>query len=141
MPTARGNAAQQRPSAHQPQKQWQRGLLPSAQHAADHAILQEDLQALRKTGRQLPPPLHCAKVIGDDSPSPERGGQDVGRGDSILDGEIDPDTAYRRHRVGGITDAQQPGPIPPPQAIDANGQKLDLAPIAEFTDAVARKGD
>jgi hypothetical protein len=67
----------------------------------------------------------------------KRGGQDVGRSNGILDGEIDPDTANRRRGVGGITDAQQLRPIPPTQAIDANGQQLDITPIAELTDAFA----
>jgi hypothetical protein len=82
-----------------------------------------------------------ARRWGGDSPLQERGGQDVGRGNGILDGEIDPDAADRRHGVGGIADAQQPRSIPPTQAIDANGQELDIAPLAEFGDAVARKGD
>ena len=78
----------------------------------------------------MPPPLHRMKVVGGAGPLQKRGGQNVGRSDGILDGEIDPDTANRRHGVGGITDAQQPRPIPPTQAIDANGQELDIAPIA-----------
>ena len=51
------------------------------------------------------------------------------------------DTADRRHGMSGIADAQQPGPIPLAQAIDANRQQLDIIPIAELTDAVARKRD
>jgi hypothetical protein len=101
--------------------------------------LQEYLQALRKTGWQFPPPLHGAKMIAADGPLPERGGENVGSRDGILHGKVDADAADRRHRVGGVTDAQQPGPIPLAQAIDANGQEFDIVPTAEFTDAIARK--
>ena len=79
--TRAGMRRSQRPSPHQPQKQWQGWPPPAAQHAADHPILQEHLQALRKSGRQLPPPLHRVEVISGDRPLPERGGEDVGRRD------------------------------------------------------------
>ena len=40
------------------------------------------------------------------SPAASGAGEDVGRGDRVLDGEIDADAADRRHGVGGVADAR-----------------------------------
>ena len=56
-------------------QQWQRGLLPVAQNAADHAISQEHLQSLRKSGRSS----SRRAVVGGDSALHKRGGDEAGQ--------------------------------------------------------------
>jgi hypothetical protein len=56
------------------------------------------------------------------SPARERAGEDVGRGDRVLDREVDADAADRRHGVGGIADRQQARPVPAGQPVE-----LDLS--------------
>jgi len=48
-------------------------------------------------------------LIGMAEPCWNSGNQDVRGGDRILDGEIDPDAADRRHRVRGVANAESPG--------------------------------
>ena len=75
----------------------------------------------------------------DDGVATKRLGEDIGRGDSILDGEVDADTADRRHGVGGVADAEEAGAVPGPQSIDPHGQELDVVPVAQLGDAVAQE--
>ena len=64
--------------------------------------------ALGDARRQLAPPLHRAagrrRVT---RPRRAAAGQDVGRGDRVLDREVDADAADRRHRVRRVADAEQ----------------------------------
>jgi len=61
---------------------------------------------------KLTPALHILKVVRCRRPSLERGRQDVGRGDRVLDGQVDADASDRGHRVGRIADAEEAGPVP-----------------------------
>jgi len=56
--------------------------------------------------RQTAPLLHGGEVRGRHIAGFERPGQDIGRRDRILHGEIDADAADRRHRMRGIADAE-----------------------------------
>src|SRR6185437_9636121 len=57
----------------------------------------------------------------------------------ILDGDIDPDSSYRRHGVGRIADEEQPGPPPLPQEIDHHGQKLHVIEAVQLADAISQE--
>ena len=98
--------------------QGMREVRSARQDAVEDAVLDEHLQPLRQAGRELAPALHLAQRVGPDAAGPQRGGEEVGRRDRVLDGEVDADAADGRHGVGRVPDAQQAGPIPPPQAID-----------------------
>src|SRR3954467_15315132 len=71
--------------------------------------------------------------------APERVGETVRGRDRILDREVDPDAADRRHRVRGVADAQQAGPPPALQAVDRDRQELDVLPAADLADPVAQE--
>jgi hypothetical protein len=102
----RGNAAKHREASQHPQRQRHRKLLASGKDAADNAILNENLQALRQPCRQFAPALHPVEIIHRDSMLAQRSGQNVGRRDGILNGQIDADAADRRHGVRRIADTQ-----------------------------------
>src|SRR6266849_8245676 len=80
------------------------------------------LHALREPGGKRAAALYLREIVGTDCAFAKGFCQEIGRRDGVLDGQIDPDTAHRRHGVGRIADAYQAGAIPPPQAIDLNGQ-------------------
>ena len=53
--------------------------------AADHPILQDHLQPLRRPGGELPPPLHRMEIVFGDRPFEERLRQNVRRRNRVLD--------------------------------------------------------
>ena len=113
--------------------------MPSTlKNAANHSVLEEHLQGLRRAGRELATTLDQSKIVIDNRSLKKSGAQDIRRGDGVLYRQIDADAADRRHGVSRIADAQQAGPMPNPQAIDRNGQQLDVGPIAELTDAITQ---
>ena len=103
-------------------------------------FLHEDLYRLHRPGGEFPAALNGVKILVGDLASQKTRRQDVGRGDGILNCEVDADAADRGHGVGGIADAQQAGPVPAPQPVDRDGQQLDVGPVAELADAVAQMG-
>ena len=83
--------------------------------------------------------LHGAEII-------QRGGalaharhQDVGRGDRVLDRQVDADAADRRHGMRGVADEQQAGAKPGIQPVHRHGQQLHVVPGREFVHPVAQK--
>ena len=66
--------------------------------------------------------------------------KNIGCRHGILNGEIDTDTADRRHGVGGVADAQKTRPKPVEQSVHADRQKLYIVPAAQLLHAVARVG-
>ena len=69
----------------------------------------------------------------------ERAGEQVGRGNRVLHGDIDAHTADRRHRVRSIADADQPGPPPFSQSVDTDAEELDAIPALQFGDAIGQQ--
>lgn len=55
------------------------------------------------------------------APLPQWLGQQIGRGDSILNSEIDAYSAGGRHGVGRVPNAEQSGTMPSAQSVDLNG--------------------
>ena len=88
------------------------GVLQRLEDAAEHAVLDEHLHALCRAGGELAPALHGPQVIGRDRPPPQRLEEEVGRGDGILDGQVDADAADGGHRMSGVADAEQAGTLP-----------------------------
>jgi len=64
------------------------------------------LHVLRETGGERAATLYLREIVGTDRAFAKGFCQEIGRRDGILNGEIDPDTAHRRHGVGRIADAQ-----------------------------------
>ena len=61
-------------------------------------------------------------------PSAQPRHQDIRRGDRVLDRQVDPHAADRRHRMRGIADAQQARPKPGIQPVHCHGQQLHIVP-------------
>src|SRR5260221_6863596 len=130
---ARGEAAQDVPAAQQPERQRQRQRPGAAEHAADDAVLDQQLHALDEARRRLAPTLHLIeRLVADVAAAAQARHQDVGGGDRILDGEVDADAADRRHGVRRVADAQEARPVPAAQAVDSDGEQLDVAPVAQL---------
>ena len=94
-----------------------------------HVVLDEHLQPLRHPRREHAAALHGGEIVVADGPGAQRRGQAVRGRDRVLDREIDADAADRRHRVRRVADAQQPRPVPLRQAVDLDGQQLDVVPV------------
>src|SRR5215212_2366630 len=79
-------------------------LSDSPQHARDDSLLNNDLESLRDPRGQLAPALHGFKTI-DIKCSLAQSFRNIVCGrHGVLDREINPDPADRRHGVRGITD-------------------------------------
>ena len=66
--------------------------------------------------------------------------EDVGGGDGVLDSDVHPHAADRRHGMGGVPDAEQSGLPPFLQAFDADGQELEVVGGLEFVHPVGNEG-
>ena len=105
------------------------------EHIADDPRLNEDLDGLHQPRRQHAPLLHLAQHLERNRPLLQRPGKNIGRGDCVLNGEIDADAADRRHGVGRVADAQQAGLIPALQPVDTHGQELHVVPGGDLLHA------
>ena len=135
----RRQSTQQRHSVEEAQhKRRLQGLL-SREHAAHHAILDEQLNRLRHASRKFPAPLHRGHIRIAQRIVAQLRGKEIGGGDGVLDREIHADPADRRHGVGGVADAQQSRPAPLLEAIDLDGEQAHVAPILERIDAIGEE--
>ena len=71
--------------------------------------------------------------------SAQRAGEEVGRGDRVLDREVDADAADRRHGVRGVADAEQARPPPFRSRSTATVSSLTSSQLCEFADAIAEE--
>ncbi len=88
------------------------------------AFVRVYLQELRDTCGELAPILNARQHRLCNSPLAQRIAQQIGRGDGILNREVDADTSHRRHSVRRIADAQQSRPMPLPQPVDLHRQAV-----------------
>jgi len=72
----------------------------------DDTILNHELNSLRHFRRPSTALLNLLQVVGSQPSRSQRSCQDIGRRNRILNRQIDPHTADRRHRMGRITDAE-----------------------------------
>jgi hypothetical protein len=112
----------------------------TSEHAVDDAILNKQLHPLGEAGRQHAPLLHAAQVFDGYPPFTQRRRQQIRGSHRVLDGEVDADTAHRRHSVRRIADAQKAGTVPLRQPVNFDGEQLDRIPILKFADTVSSKG-
>ena len=89
--------------------------------ATPNLLLDSRLHALREARGKPAAMLYFLEIVAAHCAFAKRLCQYVGRGDSVLDGQIDTDTSDRRHGMGCIADAQQAGPMPLPQTIGPDG--------------------
>ena len=89
-----GNARQPRQPQEETQEKRRPGRSGRAQDGHDHALLDDDLEALDDAGRKLAPSLDPIEISHRHPPPGERRGKKVGGGHGILDGEVDADTAH-----------------------------------------------
>ena len=59
--------------------------------------------------------------------------------DRVLDGEVDAHAADRRHRVRGVADAEQTGPVPAGQPVDPHVQHRHVVPAGELSHPVGQR--
>src|SRR5579863_4534286 len=76
------------------------------------------LDALGEPGRELAAALYLCEIASADGAFAKGTRQHISRRHSVLDRKIDPNTAYRRHGVGRVSNAEQAGAIPLPKAVD-----------------------
>ena len=57
------DTAQQRPLSEKPQQQRRRRSSGALEHAPNHPVLDEQLEALRRASRELPTPLDRPKMV------------------------------------------------------------------------------
>jgi hypothetical protein len=67
------------------------------------------------------------------------GGEDAGGSYGILDGEVDANAADGGHGVGGVADTEEAGAVPVLEAVDLNGEELDLVPVGELVYTVGEE--
>src|SRR5262249_59606886 len=106
--------------------------------AGEKLVVNEDSYPLGGARWEHAPALHIRQIALADRTVAQRVNEPIGRRHGVLDGEINPDATYRRHRVRRVTDAQEPRPVPSPQPVDFDGQELDVIPAGNLADAVAQ---
>ena len=111
----------------------------AGQDPGDDGILDEDLELLGRTGREIAPSLDLVQVLQRHRAAAQARGQNVGGRDRILDGKVHTDAADRRHCMIGIADAEQAGPGPFLDTIDRHGEKLDVVPARDRVDTAGRQ--
>ena len=98
------------------------------------AVLNEHLHSLSDAGRPFSSMLHEAQILACKPPSEQCLGKQIGSGDSILDSQVDANSADRGHRVGSIADAEEAVAIPVPAEV---AQKVGVLLQDENVDAGA----
>jgi hypothetical protein len=106
------------------------GQLPACNHAA-HRDVHDTLDALGNHRRQAAPALHGRDVLFGKKMRQKWFRENAGGSYSVGDSEVDSDTSYRGHGMGGITDAQQPGLVPGVQSVDLDVENLHVVPRGE----------
>jgi hypothetical protein len=91
-----------------------------AKDPVENAV-REDLHTLCLVNRSLTVPLDLLEVFGGEVACAKRFAEQARSGDSILNGDVDTDAAYRGHGVGGVSDAEQAGKGPALKVVDLNG--------------------
>ena len=100
------NAAQQWALAEEPNSQRRRQLPGTLEYAADHPVLNKELEPLCGSGRELPAALNGSQIVIAWDSVEKTPGQNVGGGNRVLNCEIYADPADRRHGVGCIPNTQ-----------------------------------
>src|ERR1700733_15535409 len=111
----------------------------AAQHIADDALLDQHLHALRQARRQLAAALYGTQIVQRGAALAQARDKNIGRGDSILDRQVDSYATDWRHSVRGIADAQQARTAPGVQAVHRDSQQFHIVPRRKFVHAIPQK--
>ena len=77
-------------------------------------------------------------IVGGDGG--QGGDENICGGDGVLNGEVDADSTDGGHGVGGVADAEEAAAGPVAQAVDGDGEQLDVAPIFQLGGAALEEG-
>ena len=102
-------------------------------------LMRTCLHPLSHARRELAPALHSCKKIFRHSPLAQGVGQQVRGRDCVLDRQIDSHPSHRRHRMGSVSDTQQPWQMPFPQTVQLHREQFDLIPVLQFVNPIAEK--
>ncbi len=100
-------AAQDGETGEEAERQWGLQLTRRAQYRDDDPSLDQHLDPLGDAHGQLAALLHPPQVIRGEPPLLQRSRKQVGGSDRVLDCEVDANATDRRHRMGGVPDAQK----------------------------------
>ena len=103
--------------------------------------MDDALEGLSDAGGELAAVLDSFQSEFGDDAGGEYGREDAGGGYGVLNGEVDADASDGGHGVGGVADAKEAGAVPAGEAVDLDGQELDLIPIGDLIYAVGKRGD
>jgi hypothetical protein len=102
---------------------------------AGEEVVGENLKGLGDAGGEFAALLDVREGEFGDNAGGEDRREDAGGGYGVLNGEVDADAADGGHGVGSVADAEEAGTVPASEAVDLNGEELDLAPACELFDA------
>src|SRR5699024_5107069 len=98
------------------------------------------LEQLDHDGRQEPSATYTCQVARGDGAFHQGSGQKIGGRDGVLDGQVDPHTTDRGHRMGCVADAQQPVKVPAAQPVQPHVQVFDLVHGVQGFGAIGHLG-
>src|SRR5580765_1501832 len=101
---ASGYSTQKWKHANQSQHEWQLERSGTSKHVPDHSVLYRDLHLLGGSRWKFAPALDQFKIRLTNTSSSELRNKNVGGRHRILNGQINPNAAHRRHRMCGIPD-------------------------------------
>src|SRR5215471_17834945 len=109
---ARRPAPEPGPFVHQVEERRRSRRLTRTQIGCENVVLDAHLEPLHRPGRPRSAALDLAEIAQPWLSFPQHRRENVRRRDRILDGEVDSDTAYRRHRMRRVADAEKSAPRP-----------------------------
>jgi hypothetical protein len=101
----------------------------------------EDLEGLGLADRAFAIVLDGAEIVDGQWVVTQRFGEDVGGGDGILKGDVNADASDGGHGMCGVADAEESGDTPVAEAVDLDGEELDLVPWIELGCAAFKEWD
>lgn len=101
----------------------------------------EDLRSLCVSHGTLAVVLDSLQIVYRGAAGEDGLGEDIGRGDCVLKGDVDADAADRGHRMGCVADAEQAGGTPVLKMVYLNCEELHLVPGVDLGSAAREEGD
>lgn len=134
---AGGQSAEQRETISQPNEPGWIERRGAGEDLLEKVFVDVNLHLLREVSGAFAPILHGLKIFVGDAIGAQLFRKQIGGRHGVLDGEIDTYATDRRHRMGGIANAEKPLAIPLLQVIDFYGEQLHIVPILDLVDPVA----
>ena len=122
------------------EQEWRGDGAGALEDAVEDAV-GEDLDALGVVYGSLAVVLDVVEMVDGEGVGAEGFVEDVGGGYGVLEGDVDADAADGGHGVGGVADAEQAGEDHCEEAVDLDGEELDLVPGVDLGGAAGEEGD